>query len=72
MYAMLGTPLIRKYKAAIRDRNLQVEGHRGFTSTIPEHLVAKWEALCITWEQSPHPKPAESPYDVEDKCKFLL
>jgi hypothetical protein len=64
-----GTTLIRKYKAAVRDRNLQVESHRGFSATIAESTVAKWEVLCTAWEVNPHDKSVQSPYAIEENCK---
>lgn len=66
----LGTTLIRKYKAAIRDRNLQVESHRGFTSTIAEDVVIKWEDICTAWEADQYNKSAKSPYYAEENCKL--
>jgi hypothetical protein len=66
----LGATLTRKYKAAIHDRNLQVESHQGFTSTIAEPAVKKWGALCAAWDETPHSKSVASPYDVEENCKF--
>ncbi|SJL16269.1 uncharacterized protein ARMOST_19789 [Armillaria ostoyae] len=45
-YASMGTTLARKYKAAIKERNVQVEGHRGFTEGIPKHLVEEWSLMC--------------------------
>lgn len=57
---------MRRYKAAVRERNIQVEGHRGFTSTLPQALVQQWEDMCITWEEAPHPKKkVPNPYEKQ-------
>lgn len=63
---------MRKYKAAIRERNIQVEGHRGFTATLSEEMVGRWEELCMEWERDPFPKKAENPYVTDGICKFYF
>src|SRR6266567_8240026 len=62
----LGNTLMRRYRNAIRDRNLQVEGHRGLTASLSATLVEKWEKLCIEWEKKPWPKKKPSPFRTED------
>ena len=63
--AAAGASLIRKYKAAVIERNLQVEAHRGLTDSIPEDLVKKWEGMCIEWENDGFPKSKPNPYEVQ-------
>lgn len=69
-YTGMGATLMRRYKAAIRDRNLQVEGHRGFTATLPEELVEEWEAMCEAWERSPSSKLIKNPYATDGSCTY--
>jgi hypothetical protein len=56
---------MRRYKAAIRERNIQVEAHRGFTATLSEELVSEWERMCVVWEKDSFPKQAPNPYRME-------
>lgn len=61
---------MRRYRAAVRERNLQVEAHRGLTATLPDGLAQTWEAMCVVWESAPHPKKeVENPYHTEGLCK---
>ncbi|SJL17227.1 uncharacterized protein ARMOST_20773 [Armillaria ostoyae] len=60
-----GTTLARRYKAAIKEQNVQVEGHHGLSSNLPHDLVAKWDATCVQWENDGFPKGAENPFHVE-------
>jgi hypothetical protein len=60
---------MRRYKSAVRERNIQVEGHRGFTSNLPVKLVEGWEEMCQMWERAPHPKKVPNPYDTEEICQ---
>jgi len=68
----LGKTLARRYKAAITQRNQQVEGHRGFTETVDPTLVKKWETICEKWEADKIPKKAQNPYHTEGLGKFSL
>lgn len=61
-YSGMGLTLMRRYKAAVRDRNVQVEGHRGFTATLPEDLRSSWETICGAWDASPHSRKVRNPY----------
>ena len=70
-YVGLGKTSARKYKAAVAKRNIQTEGHRGFTASLEEVNVAKWEAMCIEWERDEIPKTKPNPYHVEGSCKYL-
>ena len=72
-----GDILMRKYKQAVADRNLQVEAHRGLTETTGEELTGKWEDMCVLWERTPYPKykAVADPYEVKNggtgKCTKL-
>jgi len=65
--------LLRKWKMAISDRNLQVEAHRGFHESLPEGLTREWEELVVKWDAAPFPKikNAVNPYQVKGHCKYL-
>ena len=67
-YVGLGKTLMSKYKAAIAECNIQVEGHRGLTESLDPTLVAKWERLCIEWERDSFPKTRFNPYHTEGTC----
>lgn len=59
---------MRKYKAAIADRNIQVEAHRGLSEVTGKELTSAWEDMCNTWEQTPYPKykAAANPYEIKN------
>jgi hypothetical protein len=63
--------LMRKYRAAVADRNLQTEGHRGLTASMDPTTVARWEAMCIAWEQDDFPKRKPNPYHTDGMGKLL-
>ena len=67
-YVGLGKTLMTKYKAAIVEHNIQVEGHRGLTESLDPMLVAKWEQLCIDWEGDGFPKMKFNSYHMERSC----
>ena len=67
-YVGLGKTLMSKYKAAIVERNIQVEGHRGLMESLETRLVAKWEKMCIEWESDRVPKMKANPYHTEGIC----
>jgi len=64
-YIGLGKTLKRKYRIAVADRNIQVEGHRGLTATLENEVVKRWEAICIQWEQEDFPKKSKNPYESD-------
>ncbi len=64
-YVGIGKTLMRKYKAALAERNIQVEGHRGLTSCLNTKLVASWEAMCVAWEVEGLPKKVPNPYETD-------
>ena len=59
---------MRKYKTAVRQRNIQVEGHRGFTTTLPKALTADWEKMCEEWDDATYPKKVENPFVTRGLC----
>lgn len=66
-YIGMGATLLRRYKAAIGERNIQAEGHRGLTSVLDSALVQSWEKMCTEWEQdAAFPKKKKNPYHVKD------
>jgi hypothetical protein len=56
---------MRRYKAGIRERNIQVEAHHGFTASLPKELVGEWEQTCKEWDEDGYPKQSQSPYHTE-------
>lgn len=69
----LGISLAKKFKAAVAERNIQLEGHQGLTESLSASgpLVISWEAMCSAWESAAFPKAgAESPYEVKIKSTF--
>ena len=71
-YTGLGKTLISRYKAALSERNRQAEGHRGLTNSLNSELVAKWEAMCLAWEEDEYPKKRPNPYQVKGACKLTV
>ncbi|KDR65407.1 hypothetical protein GALMADRAFT_148720 [Galerina marginata CBS 339.88] len=66
-YINMGYTLLRRYKAAVAQRNLQQEGHRGLTNSLDAELIEKWEKLCVEWEQdASFPKKKKNPYYNKD------
>ncbi|KAK0432575.1 hypothetical protein EV421DRAFT_1719449 [Armillaria borealis] len=57
-YTGMGLTLSQKYIAAIKEQNIQVEEHQGFTTGLPENLVMEWEKICVEWEDAAFPKTA--------------
>ncbi|KDR70910.1 hypothetical protein GALMADRAFT_144380 [Galerina marginata CBS 339.88] len=65
-YIGLGSTLMRRYKRAVADRNIQAEGHRGLTESLDADLVASWEELCVEWEADTFPKTKTNPYQTDN------
>ena len=63
---------MKRYKTAIVERNLQVEGHRGLTASLPTDLAEAWENMCVEWDKNFYPKSAGNPYELEQSCKCYL
>jgi hypothetical protein len=70
--ANLGHSLRKSYKAAVSNRNLQFEAHRGFSEGIPNDLRAEWELKCKRWEEAPYPKikHVNNPYEQAELCEL--
>ncbi|PPQ82566.1 hypothetical protein CVT24_004822 [Panaeolus cyanescens] len=64
-YIRMGLSLLRKYRIALADRNLQTEAHKGLTSSVTKRVADQWEIWCVKWESEPYPKTTESPYVVQ-------
>ncbi|KDR81126.1 hypothetical protein GALMADRAFT_61075 [Galerina marginata CBS 339.88] len=65
-YIGLGTALLRRYQAAVAQRNLQKEGHRGLTDSLDPDLIKQWEMLCVEWETDGFPRRKKNPYHLEN------
>jgi hypothetical protein len=61
-YSTMGRTLMRKYRNALAERNIQSEAHRGLTVSLSPDLVVKWEAACIAWERDSFPRTKTNPY----------
>jgi len=59
---------MRKYKAAVADRNIQTEAHRGLTEVTGMELTSTWEDMCNVWEHTSYPKykAAADPYEIKN------
>ena len=66
---LLGSTLMRRYRAAVKDRNIQVESHWGLTAVIPQEVVEEWEKMCEVWDGDVFPKTATNPYECLVACK---
>ncbi|KAJ3484293.1 hypothetical protein NLJ89_g11993 [Agrocybe chaxingu] len=64
-YINLGRTLLRRYKAAVADRNIQREGHRGLSEPLEKELLLDWEAMCVEWDADNFPKSAKNPYETD-------
>lgn len=71
-YISMGSTLLRRYKAAIRERNLQVEGHRGLTESLDKELVKMWERMCVEWDRDAFPKTAKNPYQLDGAGRPII
>jgi hypothetical protein len=71
-YIGMGRSLMRKYKAALAERNIQIEGHEGLSASLNAELVTKWEAMCVTWGADAIPKKVLNPYKSEGSSMFFL
>ncbi|PBK83209.1 hypothetical protein ARMGADRAFT_1038011 [Armillaria gallica] len=59
-YIGMGKMLACKYHAAM-------EGHPGLCANLPPDMVAKWDAICVEWENDGFLKSVENPFHVEGK-----
>ncbi|KAH9476591.1 hypothetical protein JR316_0010503 [Psilocybe cubensis] len=68
-YTSMGTTLLRRYRDAIAQRNIQTEGHKGFSESIKavnSELLVRWEKMCVDWETEGFPKTKKNPYEMKD------
>lgn len=68
----VGMTLARKYKAVIKECNMQVEGHRGFTEGILAHLVEEWSLMCTKWDDAQYPKMVVNPFHFDKEGQLRL
>ncbi|KAF9034895.1 hypothetical protein BJ165DRAFT_1308676, partial [Panaeolus papilionaceus] len=66
-YITMHIMLLRRYRAAVADRNLQVEAHKGLTASLSPGVGDKWENMCRVWDSDTYPKDVPNPYMVEIK-----
>lgn len=65
----LGGTILRKYRAALANRNLHREAHRGLSENLDSKLVLKWEVVCRAWDNDVAvPKTAKNPYENEEQA----
>ncbi|PPQ82484.1 hypothetical protein CVT26_012847 [Gymnopilus dilepis] len=66
-YVGMGATLLRKYRGAVAERNIQAEGHRGLTDVLDSKMVASWERMCEEWENDQaFPKKSKNPYHIDE------
>lgn len=70
MAVYTGKTLLRRYKGAVADRNMQREAHRGFTASLPPDLVGGWGAMCARWDADGFPKSVPNPFNTTDASEF--
>jgi len=68
-YVGHGETLLRRYKNAVGDRNLQNEAHRGLTEALEKPQVEKWEKMCQEWDAQIYQKTKPNPYEAEAASK---
>ncbi|KAF9521458.1 hypothetical protein CPB83DRAFT_778711, partial [Crepidotus variabilis] len=61
-YTGIGKTLFRKLRAAVANRNIQIEAHRGLTEGLEDGTADKWEAACVAWEKEGMSKSTTNPY----------
>jgi hypothetical protein len=67
----MGKTLMRRYRSALADRNVQVEGHRGLSALLADETVQKWESICVARENDNFPKKMKNPYHTEGIGKSM-
>ena len=65
-----GKTLLRRYKGAVVDRNLQQEAHRGITASLDPRLVGSWGSMCARWDADGFPKSVPNPFHTTDRSEF--
>lgn len=64
--------MLRKYQAAVSDRNQQQEAHRGFSDSLPRDTLASWELMCSAWDTDGFPKSLPNPFHTAEAGKYCL
>ncbi|PPQ82319.1 LOW QUALITY PROTEIN: hypothetical protein CVT25_008447 [Psilocybe cyanescens] len=65
-YVLLGTSLLRRYKNAVAERNIQSEGHCGLSKSLDADVLKRWEDMCQEWDADGFLKKAKNPYHMEE------
>lgn len=68
-YTSMGTSLLKKFKSAVAERNVQREGHQGLSEPLSAETLSSWEKVCIEWEEDSFPKKKENPYKIDGASK---
>ena len=63
---------MRRYRAAISDRNTQEEAYRGFSNSFEDDVITEWTALCTAWDADGFPKSVTNPFKVVDTGKRVI
>lgn len=72
-YTSLGSTLVRRYKNAIGERNIQRVGFDDLSAMLDQEVVKKWEKICRDWDRDDAvPKTKKNPYHSEDNCMSFL
>lgn len=75
-YTSMGTTLLRRYRNAVADRNLQRKGFEDLTASLEltdPGVVKKWEIMCMEWEcDEGWPKTKKNPYHSGNNSEFLV
>ena len=64
-----GKSLLKRYRAAMSDRNMQREAHQGLSRSLGRKVTDRWEALCSAWDSDGFPKSVVNPFHVDDRSK---
>ena len=71
---MLGITLKNRYFTAVVERNKHIEAHRGFSATLGQNDIDKWEQIAIDWDRDfSFPKQAFNPFELvgDGECARL-
>lgn len=70
-YISIGSTLLRRYRGAVAERNIQLEGQRGLSLSLEEETVDRWERICAEWEEESFPKTKKNPYQTDASSECL-
>ena len=71
-YISQGSTLLRHYKSAVANCNIQQEGHRGLSESLDVKLVEKWEKICAEWEGQVFPKTRKNLYEMDGVSEWTI